>query len=105
MDLKVWGKDLYILYMWSKMTQAAIIKRKQPKLVVNELCIKWVSHYGVMGRLMHDCRGEFTGQDIKEICRLFNVIDTSSAGYAPMQNGVCEKDHATRVAVTHARKR
>ena len=57
-DLKVWGKDLYILYMvdmWSKMTQAAIIKRKQPKLVVNELCMKWVSHYGVMGTLMHDC--------------------------------------------------
>ena len=29
------------------------------------------------------------------MCRLFNVIDTSSAGYAPWQNGVCEKHHAT----------
>ena len=29
------------------------------------------------------------------MCRLFNVIDTSSAGYAPWQNGTCEKHHAT----------
>ena len=97
-DLKVWGEEKYILYMvdlWSKMTQAAIITRKQPKQVVNEICLKWVGHYGIMGTLMHDCGGEFTGQDIKEMCRLFNVIDTSSAGYAPWQNGICEKHHAT----------
>ena len=55
--------------LWSKMTQAAIITRKQPKQVVNGICLKWVAHYGVMGTLMHDCGGEFTGQEVKDMCR------------------------------------
>ena len=97
-DLKVWDKDKYILYMvdiWSKMTQAAVISRKQPKQVVNGICLKWVAHYGVMGTLMHDCGGEFTGQEVKDMCSLFNVVDASTAGYSPWQNGICEKHHAT----------
>ena len=99
-DLKVWdkSKNIYLLYMvdmWSRLTQAAVIRSKKPRAVVDKILQNWVTHYGLCSALVSDNGGEFTGEEMVEMRELMNMEDVTTAGYAPWMNGVCEKHHAT----------
>ena len=94
-DLKIW-KDKYILHMvdmWSRLTISCFIDRKKPKEVINMLMEKWIAYYGVMGAVLNDNGGEFTGEEIKEVKDILNVVDLTTGAESPWQNGLCEKNH------------
>ena len=95
-DLKIW-KNCYILYMvdmWSRLTIGAVIKRKTPEEVVNSIFKTWIAHYGVMGGILHDNGGEFTGFEMQELKSKLNVINLTTGAESPWQNGLCERNHA-----------
>ena len=81
--------------MWSRLTQAAVIRSKKPRAVVDKILQNWVTHYGLCSALVSDNGGEFTGEEMVEMRELMNMEDVTTAGYAPWMNGVCEKHHAT----------
>ena len=79
-DLKVW-KDKYILHMvdmWSRLTISCFIDRKKPREVIDKLMGKWIAYYGVMGAVLNDNGGEFTGDEIKEVKDILNVVDLTT---------------------------
>lgn len=95
-DLKVW-KNCYILYlvdMWSRLTIGTVIKRKSPEEVVNSIFKTWIAHYGVMGGILHDNGGEFTGAEMEELKSKLNIISLTTGAESPWQNGLCERNHA-----------
>lgn len=95
-DLKIWNNKyiLYMIDMWSRLTVAAVIERKRPSEVVDAVMKKWVAHYGVMGAILNDNGGEFTGAEIQEMKSILNVVDLTTGAESPWQNGLCEKNHA-----------
>lgn len=95
-DLKIW-KGHYILYMidmWSRLTKAKVISRKKPANVIDAIMQEWVANFGVMGAILNDNGGEFTGEEIREVKSVLNVVDITTAAESPWQNGLCEKNHA-----------
>ena len=54
---------------------------------------KWIAYFGVMGSVLNDNGGEFTGEEIKEVKDILNVVDLTTGAESPWQNGLCEKNH------------
>lgn len=95
-DLKIW-KGKYILYMidmWSRLTKAVEIGRKKPGEVINAIMQYWVANFEVMGSILNDNGGEFTGEEIREVKSILNVRDITTGAESPWQNGLCERNHA-----------
>ena len=101
MDLKHWGNKYicYFIDMWSGFTQGVFIEDKKPASIINAFCLKWVAQFGTPAAVLHDCGGEFTAEEYKEMTDMLNIEDLSTAGYAPWMNGHCEKHHAVTDAV------
>ena len=96
-DLKIW-KGRYILHMidmWSRLTISAFIPRKRPRDVIEKLLEKWVSYFGVPKAILNDNGGEFTGEEIRQVKDMLNVVDLTTGAESPWQNGLCERNHAT----------
>ena len=50
--------------MWSRLTKAVEILRKRPSDVIDAIMQQLISNYGVMGSILKDNGGEFTGEEI-----------------------------------------
>ena len=96
-DLKVWkgGYILYMIDMFSRLTQAAFITRKTPEQVVNGIMEKWVAHYGVPGAILNDNGGEFVNSELQAVKSELSIIDLTTGAESPWMNGLCEKNHHT----------
>ena len=101
MDLKHWDTKYicYFIDLWSGFTQGIFIEDKKPSSIINAFCLKWVGQFGSPAAVLHDCGGEFTAEEYKEMTDVLNIEDLSTAGYSPWQNGYCEKHHAVTDAV------
>ena len=55
---------------------------------------KWIGYFGVMRFILNDNGGEFTGDEIKEVKDILNVVDLTTGAESPWMNGLCEKNHA-----------
>ena len=71
--------------MWSRLTVSCFIDRKKPKEVINKLMENWIAYYGVMGAELNDNGGEYTGEEIKEVKDILNVVDLTKESV--MANG------------------
>ena len=95
-DLKKWN-DKYILHMvdmYSRLTISCFIERKTPREVIDKIMEKWIGYFGVMRCILNDNGGEFTGNEIKEVKDILNVVDLTTGAESPWMNGLCEKNHA-----------
>ena len=95
-DLKHW-KEGYILYcvdMWSRLTTAAFITRKEPKQVIDKIMSKWVAYYGVPACILNDNGGEFTAEEVVAMKGALNIVNLTTGADSPWQNGTCERNHA-----------
>ena len=95
-DLKKWN-DKYILHMvdmFSRLTISCFIERKTPREVIDKIMEKWIGYFGVMRCILNDNGGEFTGNEIKEVKDILNVVDLTTGAESPWMNGLCEKNHA-----------
>ena len=90
-------KKSYILHMvdmWSRLTQSVIIKRKEPRVVIDKFMIKQVGVFGIPGAVLNDNNGEFTADAITEFKSILNITDLTTTGAeSPWQNGLCVKNH------------
>ena len=48
---------LHMIDMWSRLTVSAILERKKPSCVIEEIMRKWMPHYGTMKTILNDNRG------------------------------------------------
>lgn len=95
-DLKHW-KNGYILYcidLWSRLTTAAFITRKEPRQVIDKIMSKWVAYYGVPSCVLNDNGGEFTADEIVAMKGALNIVNLTTGANSPWQNGTCERNHA-----------
>ena len=45
------------------------------------------------GAVLNDNGGEFTGEEIKAVKDILNVVDLTTGAESPWQNGLCKKNH------------
>lgn len=96
-DLKKWRERwiLHIVDMWSRFTISVFINRKKPSEVIDKIMSHWIgAGYGIMGTLLSDNGGEFSAEEMREICSILNIEVLTTAAESPFQNGLCEKNHA-----------
>ena len=43
--------------------------------------------------ILNDNGGEFSGEEIKEVKDILNVVDLKTGSESPWMNGLCEKNH------------
>ena len=85
---------LHMVDMWSRLTQSVIIKRKEPRVVIDKFMIKWVGVFGIPGAVLNNNGGEFTADAITEFKSILNITDLTTTGAeSPWQNGLCVKNH------------
>jgi hypothetical protein len=97
MDLKKW-RDRWILHffdMWSRFSVSVFIQRKRPSEVIDKIMTCWVgAAFGVMEGIVSDNGGEFSSDEMREVCSILNVEKITTAADSPFQNGLCERNHA-----------
>ena len=94
-DLKEW-KDDYIMHMidaFTRFTQSCVLKRKLPKVVVDNLLRHWFGIFGAPGSIFSDCGGEFSNEEVEEMGHCLGVEIRTTAAYAPWMNGLNERNH------------
>ena len=100
MDLKLWREGagtrwiLHMIDMYSRYTQSVFISRKRTTDVIDAIMSNWVGVFGVMGGLLTDNGGEFTGEEIRDVMSVLNVRISTTGAESPFQNGLCERVHA-----------
>ena len=95
-DLKHWkgGYILYCVDLWSRLTTAAYLTRKEPRQVIDKIMTKWVAYYGVPACIINDNGGEFTAEEVVAMKGALNIINLTTGANSPWQNGTCERNHA-----------
>ncbi len=96
-DLKKWksGHILYMIDMYTRLTQAAFIPNKNPEHVITAILVKWIAVYGVPKAILNDNGGEFVNAEMQELKSWLNIVDLTTGAEAAYQNGMCEKNHYT----------
>ena len=96
-DLKFWKEKiiLYLIDQWSRLTVGTFIKSKDPSDVLDAIWMKWIAAgYGPPKYIHNDRGGEFLNEQMVEMAERLGCKVSSTAGYAPHQNGINERNHA-----------
>ena len=103
MDLKKWrgGYILHLIDMWSRYSVSVFITRKLPSVIIDMIMSRWVSVFGTMRGLLSDNGGEFSNAEIRDVASGLNIKLHTTAGYAPNQNGLCERVHGVIDLILH----
>ena len=97
MDLKKWDSRwiLHLIDMFSRFSVSVFVERKTAKDILNKIMQNWIgAAFGVMEGILSDNGGEFTSEEIREVCSILNVTIATTGTESPFQNGLCERNHA-----------
>ena len=96
MDLKKWGDKwiLHLIDMFTRFSISVFIPRKKPSNVIDRIMMCWVGIFGTMKCVLSDNGGEFSSDEMREVCSILNVEKLTTAAESPFQNGLCERNHA-----------
>lgn len=97
MDLKQWRNQwiLHLIDMWSRFSISVFINRKRPSDIIDKIMTCWIgASFGVMEAIVSDNGGEFSSDEMRQVCSILNVDKITTAAYSPYQNGLCERNHA-----------
>ena len=97
MDLKKWGNRwiLHMIDMWSRFSVSVFVDRKKPSDIIDKIMTSWVgAGFGIMKCILTDNGGEFSSDEMREVCSILNVQTLTTAAFSPFQNGLCERNHA-----------
>ena len=87
---------LHIIDLFSRLSAATIIRRKDPQLIVDKFMQIWVSVYGAPEVGVYtDNGGEFNSQIFRDMAENLNMSVKTTAGYSPWSNGIVERHNAT----------
>ena len=88
--------DIHLIDMWSRITVSVFIDPKRPSDVIDNIMLHWVgAGFGIMKSILTNNGGEFSSNEMREVCRILNVQISTTAANSPFQNGLCERIHAT----------
>ena len=97
LDLKFWEEKiiLYMIDQWSRLTVGIFIKSKNTSDVLDAIWMHWIAAgYGCPHYIHNDKGGEFQSDQMIELSERLGCKVSSTAGYAPHQNGINERNHA-----------
>ena len=80
---------------FTKWCEAYPLKQKKPGQVVDALCSKWITRYGIPYGILSDNGMEFSGKIYKDVMRHLGVKRLNSAPYYPRSNGMVERLNGT----------
>ena len=86
MDLKKWGNRwiLHLIDMWSRLTVSVFIDRKRPSDDIDNIMLHWVrAGFGIMKSIFTDNGGEFSSDEMREVCSILNVQISTTAANSP----------------------
>ena len=87
---------LHIIDLFSRLSAAAIIRKKEPQVIVDKFMQIWVGIYGAPEVGVYtDNGGEFNSQIFRDMAENLNMSVKTTAGYSPWSNGVVERHNAT----------
>ena len=87
------GYILHMIDMFSRYTRSVFVVSKNSTLILDKILQEWVGIFGVPRKLLSDCGGEFTSQEMREVSSHLNIMKYTTAAEAPWQNGLCERVH------------
>jgi transposase InsO family protein len=95
-DLKKWdnGWILHMIDMWSRFTVSTFVHRKRPCDIIDKIMKCWIGVFGIMKSILSDNGGEFSNDEMREVCGILHVEVCTTAAASPFQNGLCERNHA-----------
>ena len=87
---------LHIIDLFSRLSAAAIIRKKESKVIVDKFMQIWVGIYGAPEVGVYtDNGGEFNSQVFRDMAENLNMSVKTTAGYSPWSNGIVERHNAT----------
>ena len=87
---------LHIIDMFSRLSAAAIIRKKDSNIIVDKFMQIWVGIYGAPEVGVYtDNGGEFNSQVFRDMAENLNMSVKTTAGYSPWSNGIVERHNAT----------
>ena len=99
MDLHMIDHNFYYLHiidLFSRLSAAAIIRKKDSQVIVDKFMQIWVGVYGAPEVGVYtDNGGEFNSQIFRDMAENLNMSVKTTAGYSPWSNGVVERHNAT----------
>ena len=97
MDLKKWGNKwiLHLIDIWSRFSVSVFVDRKRPSDIIDKIMVSWVgAGFGIMKSVLTGNGGEFSSDEMREVCSILDVQTLTTAAFSPFQNGLCERNHA-----------
>ena len=103
LDLKVLGNGRYILWivdLFTKALKGQYIENKQPETIVAAIIKSWIIGDGFGPGHPSKCfysdnGGEFSNQELIDFASSIDTTIKMTSAYAPWQNGIVERNHAT----------
>ena len=87
---------LHIIDVFSRLSAATIVRKKDPEIIVDKFMQIWVGIYGCPEVGVYtDNGGEFNSQVFRDMAENLNMSVKTTAAYAPWSNGVVERHNAT----------
>ena len=81
--------------MWSHFSVSVFVDRKRPSDIIDKIMVSWVgAGFGIMKSVLTDNGGEFSSDEMREVCSILDVQTLTTAAFSPFQNGLCERNHA-----------
>ena len=97
LDLYELDSNLYYAHFidhFTRLSGAAIIRSKDPGIVLNKFLQHWVGLYGSPRKVLSDNGGEFNDEQFRDMAESFNIRVTTTAVESPWSNGLCERHNA-----------
>ena len=94
MDLIVIKQGKYILHiidMFTRYSAACVRQSKRQEVIVDAIMKIWISYFGQPGKFLADNGGEFSNQEYKDMCEVYNIEMMKTGAESPWSNGLCER--------------
>ena len=101
-DLKQFGKNIYILHMIDHVTRyssACIITDKNKETIVKGISENWIRLFGAPQSILSDNGGEFVNQALTDLAEKFNINLKSTAAESAWSNGLVEKHNGVLAGI------
>ena len=96
------GRDIHILVItdhFTRYAQAIVTSSQTAKCTAQNLCDKFIVHYGLPEKILTDQGCNFDTDLLKALCEIAQVKKIRTSGYHPQTNGPCKCFNATLIGM------
>ena len=96
MDLKMWGKYIFLVMvdLATRFCCATVVSNKLPSTIIKGIFVKWIALFGSPRKILFDNGGEFNNGEMRALGESFNIKILATSAESPWSNGVCERLNA-----------